>query len=145
MEFDLLQLVEDLERDEACKLKPYRDTRGFLTIGIGRNLDGEGITKGEAYVMLHNDIDRCVADLNTHVSWWTELDAVRQRVFLNMTFNMGIKKFLEFKMMIFFARKGDFKEAAREMLHSAWAPEVGIRAVRLSQMMEHGSKELTSA
>lgn len=141
MDFDLLRLVNELERDESLRLKPYRDNgpKKKLTIGIGRNLEDVGITKGEAYVMCHNDIERCVIDLNTRLPWWQELDDVRQRVLLNMTFNMGIKDVLEFKKTILLIQGGNYSKAAEEMLRSEWAQEVGSRACRLSKMMANGS------
>ena len=32
-------LISELELDEGVRLSPYRCTAGFLTIGVGRNLD----------------------------------------------------------------------------------------------------------
>ena len=39
-----LQLIDH----EDIKLKPYRCSAGKLTIGVGRNLDDNGITRAEA-------------------------------------------------------------------------------------------------
>ena len=41
-------VIEQLKLDEGVKLKPYRDTAGKLTIGVGRNLDDAGISPTEA-------------------------------------------------------------------------------------------------
>lgn len=49
---NLTALKEELIRDEGLRLKPYRDTVGKLTIGVGRNLDDVGITKDEAMHLL---------------------------------------------------------------------------------------------
>lgn len=57
---DLRKLINDLIRDEGLKLKPYRCTSNKLTIGIGRNLDDNGITEAEARYLLHNDLGRAV-------------------------------------------------------------------------------------
>ena len=53
-----------LRRHEGVRLKPYRDTVGKLTIGVGRNLDDVGITPDEATVLLRTDIDRTAAGLD---------------------------------------------------------------------------------
>lgn len=139
---DTLKLVNELERDEGLKLKPYRDNgpKKRLTIGIGRNLEDVGITRGEAYVLLHNDIDRVTVDLNTHIPWWTELEDTRARVIANMTFNMGIEKLLEFKKTLALIQGSNFGKAAEEMLRSEWAVEVGVRAARLSRMIAFGDR-----
>ncbi len=41
-------LIDLIKRHEGLSLKPYMDSRGFLTIGYGRNLDANGISKSEA-------------------------------------------------------------------------------------------------
>ena len=47
-----VRLHSELIRDEANRLKPYRDSVGKLTIGIGRNLDDRGISKEESFFLL---------------------------------------------------------------------------------------------
>lgn len=37
------KLERELTRDEGLRLKPYHDSVGKLTIGIGRNLGDNGI------------------------------------------------------------------------------------------------------
>lgn len=38
------QLIKDLILDEGLELKPYKDSVGKLTIGVGRNLDDRKLT-----------------------------------------------------------------------------------------------------
>ena len=45
----------------TCTPKPYKDTVGKLTIGVGRNLDDVGIGEEEAEVLLRNDIKDAVS------------------------------------------------------------------------------------
>ena len=40
-------------RHEGLRLKPYRDTAGKLTIGVGRNLDDVGVSEAEAFALLN--------------------------------------------------------------------------------------------
>jgi len=135
---DFALITAELKRDEGLWLKPYRDTVGKLTIGIGRNLDDVGIFENEAEAMLANDITRVCADLDRVLFWWRNLSEVRQRVMVNMAFNLGIQGLLKFKKSLDAARDGDFITAAKEMLDSAWAIQVGARADRLAKMMEQG-------
>ena len=55
-----------------------------------------------------------------------------------MIFNLGLSRFSGFKRTIFFIEKGDFEEAAREMLRSRWANQVGNRSIELAEMMHSG-------
>jgi len=132
-----MNLRDQLIRDEGLRLKPYRDTVGKLTIGVGRNLDDNGITRDEAECLLHNDLARVYAELH-HALPDLSLDPVRGAVLGNMAFNMGIGRLLGFRKMLAALRVGDFAQAAVEMLDSDWATQVGSRAHRLARQMETG-------
>jgi lysozyme len=141
MKLDLL--IAELERDECRdgkpELMPYPDSKGKITIGIGRNLTDCGISRGEAYHLLNNDLEGVFADLTHRLSWWEGLDEVRQRVLANMCFNMGIGRLMLFVKFLAALKAGDYVTAAMEMLDSKWAKEdVGARADRLSEMMKTG-------
>jgi lysozyme len=131
-------IEEQLILHEGLRLKPYRCTAGKLTIGVGRNLDDVGITQDEAMYLLRSDVARCARDLRNRLPWFDSLDAIRQRVLLDMAFNLGIKGLLSFKNTLEFVRKGEWKSASENMLKSKWAKQVGRRAVRLSTMMMTG-------
>jgi GH24 family phage-related lysozyme (muramidase) len=45
-----------MPKDGVVPLKPYKDSKGILTIGIGHNLE-QGISKGAAYYLLHEDLE----------------------------------------------------------------------------------------
>jgi lysozyme len=136
MNTDLLK--DELVRDEGLKLKPYRCTAGKLTIGVGRNLDDVGISASEAMLLLEHDINRVIAKLSYHLPWWSSLTDNRQRVLANMAFNLGIDGLLKFKNTLSYIQNENYSEAAKAMLESKWAKQVGERAVRLSKMMEAG-------
>ncbi|MBU9282345.1 lysozyme [Burkholderia multivorans] len=136
--FDRKQLIVELSRDEGRRLKPYVDTVGKTTIGVGRNLTDVGITDAECDLLLSNDIDRTVAWLDRNLPWWRQLDAVRQRVIVNMAFNMG-GSLLTFTNTLAAMKRGDYAAAADGMLASKWATQVGARATRLAAMMRSGA------
>ena len=135
MDRDLLK--KQLERHEGCRLRPYRDTVGKLTIGIGRNLDDVGITRDEADMMLDHDIDRAVKAMET-VDEYQALDSIRQTVLVNMCFNLGFHRLMGFRRMWRALRVHDYASAAREMLDSRWATQVGRRAQELAEIMRTG-------
>ncbi len=131
-------LLAELIRDEGERLKPYRDTVGKLTLGVGRNLDDVGITQEESRFLLVNDVARVERDLDRALPWWRSLDEVRQRVLANMAFNMGIAGLLGFKRTLSLIQAGSYTEAAAAMAESLWHRQVGQRAVRLETMMRDG-------
>lgn len=133
------KLVEQLLVDEGLRLKPYKCTAGKTTIGCGRNLDDNGISKAEAMTMLDNDIDVCARDLDRKLPWWREMDDARQNVLLNMCFNLGINRLSGFKKTLALMQAKRYDAAAAEMLDSAWADQVGLRAARLAKVMRTGA------
>lgn len=137
------RLVEQLRLHEGERRKAYRDTVGKLTIGIGRNLDDKGLRRDEIEYLLANDIADSRADLDRYLPWWRGLDPVRQRVLIDMVFNMGAGSpqrggLLSFVNTLSNIRQGRYAEAADMMLASKWAAQVGRRAVRLATMMRTG-------
>lgn len=131
------RLTDQLVRDEGLRLKPYTDTVGKITIGIGRNLDDVGISESEARYLLKNDITKVVSQL-TKVEWFNGLDEVRQCAIANMAFNLGVEGLLDFKNMIDCLKCAKYKLAAEHALNSKWARQVGRRANRIAEQLATG-------
>ncbi len=130
-----MSLIEDLKRHEGLRLKPYKDTVGKLTIGVGRNLDDVGISEQEADMMLRNDINIAISEANSAFPWLVNLSDARKDVIYNMAFNMGLPTLRLFTNTIGHIKRKDFDLAADEMTSSKWARQVGIRATELSNIM----------
>ena len=126
-----------IKKHEGLRLKPYLDTENKLTIGYGRNLDDNGISKYEAELMLVRDIEDVYHDLACF-KWIGDLNPPREAVIVDMIFNLGIPKFKGFKKTIAHLAVGDYYLASIEMLDSKWAKQVGYRAIELSHMMKTG-------
>lgn len=131
-------LRQSLILHEGIALKPYRCTADKLTIGVGRNIEDNGISMDEALMMLDNDIQRAIDDLGRNMKGWRLHDPVRQNVLVEMVFNLGITRFLKFQKMLDALQVYDYNTAANEMLDSLWARQVGQRAITLSEMMRTG-------
>jgi lysozyme len=155
--WDRQKLEDELTVDEGKRLKAYKDTVGKWSIGIGRNLDdvgtaplsrtkadvlANGINEAECDLLFDYDIKRTEADLDRKLPWWRKLDPVRQRVMLNMCFNMGIGNgqsgLTGFVNTLGMVERGEYSRAADGMLNSKWARQVGIRSQRLANMMREG-------
>lgn len=152
--YDRSIMIAELRRDEGERLKAYKDTVGKWTIGVGRNLDdvgtapltrtvadikAKGITATESATLLGYDLDRVDADLDKRLPWWRGLDPVRQRVMVNMCFNLGIGGLCGFVNTLRMIQQHRYTEAANNMMLSKWAQQVKGRANRLSGMMKTGA------
>lgn len=122
---------QQIIRDEGKRRFPYKDTRGNITIGIGRNLTGRGLTPEEIDYLYQTNVREVEGDLDTHLPWWRGLSGPRQRVLKNMCFNMGISTLLTFKHTLAAMERGSEAVPAL-MLASRWAKQVGERAHRLA-------------
>lgn len=125
---------------EGCRLQAYLDSLGFLTIGVGYNVDCRGwgplekligrkvtdgtITKEEALKVLRADIKAVEAEVARLWPFYQELDPVRQRVAVDMGFNLGYKA-MAFKKTRAFVERRDWSNAVREMWRSKWSNQVG--------------------
>ena len=126
---------EQIKADEGLRLKPYKDTMGVLTIGIGRNLESNGISLEEAEFLYLNDLRKHHAECSKHITCFSYLDDDRQGVVLNMLFNMGWSTLSRFKKFLAALDKKDYTEAALQMEDSVWYEQVGDRAKRLVERM----------
>ena len=139
MDMGLMQT--ELTRDEDDVPYAYPDSLGYLTIGVGHCIDervGGNLPPNFTQQLLKWDINAAVSELDTAMPWWSELDEVRQRVMVNMCFNLGLEKFQGFKKFLAAMQVGDWKTAAAEMQDSTWWGQVGERAQRLQQMVLMG-------
>lgn len=131
-------LTDMLTRHEGFRSKPYRDTVGVLTIGIGRNLDENGISQDEAIYMLGNDLAYYQGELRRTYPWFNKMLWPRQDALTDMAFNLGMARFRKFEHMLAALEACDYTKAAEEMVASQWAKQVGGRALELAAIMRTG-------
>lgn len=125
-----------VKQEEGFRPYPYRDSRGFLTVGYGLNLDSP-MPERLASVICQWQLDETGFYLESY-PWYRACDPVRQSVLLDMAFNMGLEKLLGFQKMLTACASKDWQAAHDQMLESAWAGEVGARAQHLAQIMLTG-------
>lgn len=136
-----MNIYDQLKRDEGVRLKPYRDTVGKLTIGVGRNLEDNGILAREADVLLQNDVATAEALLESYLPWTQPLkqtEEVRYWGLVNLCFNMGVHRLLEFKNMLAGFQAANWEQAASELANSAYAKQLPGRAARLEEQIRSG-------
>lgn len=135
---NLAKLAAQLEIDEGKRSRMYLDTVGKWTAGVGRNLSDRAFSEDEIALMLKNDIALVEADLDRDLPWWRSMTDARQNVLANMCFNLGINRLLGFKNTLAFMEAKRYDAAAKGMLDSKWARQVGQRANRLAAIMRTG-------
>lgn len=148
-EIQLNRVLADIENDEGYRGFSYKDTEGFLTIGIGSRFP---ITKNERYTINWNgkepmsiDIARhllrlrliaTIKDLHFKLEWIEKADSRVQDVLYNMAYQLGVDGVLKFKKTLKFLKFKQYAKASEEMLDSLWAKQTPNRAIRLSERVQ---------
>lgn len=146
---DLGALLDDLVRDEEFRAFLYDDATGKPikkgstlvgnpTIGIGWNLASDGLSAQEARLHDLEKITTLNESLGQAFPWYNSLDPARQRVLLEMGFNLGLVGLEGFHLMMSALSTKNYPEASNQMLASHWREQVGDRALRLAQIMRYG-------
>jgi len=132
-------LLGMIREHEGCVLELYKDSVGKSTIGYGHNIEDNGITLRTAESILVEDVRKAMYDVHAVLEdFYPFLSIKRKWVVVDMMFNLGESRFKTFKKFIKALREQDFAEAAREMLDSKWAEQVGKRATNLAKIMRNG-------
>tara|TARA_Y100000385_G_scaffold107460_1_gene111579 strand:- start:147 stop:575 length:429 start_codon:yes stop_codon:yes gene_type:complete len=132
------RFIKQMRFHEGVKNKVYKDHLGIETIGVGRNLVDRGLSDEEVDYLLSNDITIVENELDNGLSWWRDLDEVRQRALADLAFNMGIPRLHGFVKMLDGLQRRDYHAAADELLDSKYAKQVGARSERVAAMIRTG-------
>ncbi len=140
-DFDRRALRAELTRDEGRVPHAYPDSLGYWTIGVGHLIDarkGGRLPDPIIDALLDHDIDEKAGGLDANIPWWRDLDDVRQRVLLNMCFNMGWGGLSGFTATLQAIKEQRWVDAAAGMRASLWARQVPERAERLAKAVARG-------
>jgi lysozyme len=128
--FGLPALTGEMTTDEGREAFPYTDTKGYLSIAIGRNLTGRGLLPDEIDLLFANDVAECCSIMDKQIPWWRTLPPTKQRVMINLCF-MGWGSLSQFKRFLAAMQGQDWQEAADELVDSLWYRQVGTRGPRV--------------
>jgi lysozyme len=146
---DFDTMADELARDEGIRRTVYDDAtgepirpgttvHGHPTIAIGRSLDIDGLSITEAKSLVMNDIASYLPQLKP-LSWFSGMDAVRQRAILNMRHQLGLAGLLAFRDLIRYCDAHDYASAARAGRESFWArSQTPDRAARVLEQLASG-------
>jgi|TARA_B110000914_G_C15459310_1_gene444996 lysozyme len=129
------RLRETIIRHEGTRLDMYQDTLGIWTVGVGHNIQEKGISQAVMELMLEEDLAEAVSELKRSVSFFSKMPEQVQEALVNLAFNMGIPRLMQFKKTLAYLRDGNFEAAADELLDSRYAEQVGRRADEVADMI----------
>lgn len=134
---DLDALAADLIRDEGHRTSAYKDSLGRWTIGVGHCIETAGLTVTNDFVddLLAGDISERMTEVNAGCPWASALSEPRQRVLVEMCFNLGIGGLLGFKRMILACQEGRFGEAGTELVASLAGHQEPARVQRWASLL----------
>jgi lysozyme len=138
-------LAGDLQLEEGLRTNAYPDPLSGgapWTIGcghIGREVHPGLIwTPAQCLTALAGDIGATSKGLDTALPWWRTLSDLRQDCLCDMAFNLGVHGLLGFTTYLRLVQDGKYAAAADDDIHTAWAKQVGHRAVRIADQMRMG-------
>lgn len=145
------QASEVLKLHEGFRSNVYRCSSNQRTIGYGTAAKSgqQNISRQEAHKLLVRELEKNYTQLTESIPWWEDLSAGRQIALLNLTYNMGIDKLLQFKKMLRSLESGDYELASKQLLlgsghngKSKYYTQVGKRAEHVSSAIQSSSWDM---
>jgi len=129
-----MALRDSLIHHEGWKNKPYVDTVGKVTIGVGFNLTDVGLYDDEINFILDNRIRLATKDAET-LTCYGSADPVIKDILVELTFNLGIEKLRKFNVFLSFIDAGLFHAAADDLETTLWYKQVGNRGKEMCEVI----------
>lgn len=148
------QIIPLLNFEEGFRARPYIDTEGYPTVGVGFLIGPKGsavsnytfsLSKNVSDVWLQEIVDARLKDMQSHPSIAAALkqcNPARADVLQSMAYQMGINGLAAFKNTLAMVAEGNFAGAAAGMLNSKWATQTPKRAQRHAEVMRTGSYDI---
>jgi lysozyme len=130
------EIIEMLIRNEGLVCNPYKCKAGKLTIGVGRNLDANGISEEEALYLARNDSKRVQEELDKNWGVWRTFPKEARLVCIDCCFQMGITGWMNFRRTRALMEMGCWLESSEEILDSKYYKiDTPDRALRNSRKL----------
>lgn len=134
-----MNIRELLERHEGRRNKLYKDSVGLWTIGVGHLIDpsrGGKISDNAVNFILDEDIAAAVESLEIY-PWVTNLSEPRKAAMIDLVFNLGAGGLAKFVKFLTAMSKGDWQDAANELVNSSWYDQVGRRGHEIVELIKN--------
>lgn len=135
---------QEIELDEGRRNKAYKDTMGNWTIGIGHFLGPNNIYAGTTWTdeqidsHYETDFEEAEAGAEKAFPAFAGLDGPRKGALVNMSFQMGGTTLGTFRTFLNYLDLGRYKEAALDLMNTAYARQAPERAKRIAYRIQNG-------
>lgn len=132
------ELIELTKQHEGFKDMPYKDTRGFWTIGYGTKLP---ISEKEAEMLLMNRLSEAIIELVDRKPFILKYPPKIKQVLYEMAYQLGVSKLMEFKRMWKAVENRDWESMIKEMYDSRWYRQTPNRVEDLVKLVKEVIEE----
>lgn len=134
-----------IRKHEGFRTKPYKDTLGNLTVGIGHLIkpgeEAKELSKQEVEALFEKDLSKAQQGAQNIISKnKLDLSEAQTNALTDMVFQMGEKGVSKFKRTLNLLKQGKYEEASKEALNSRWAKQTPKRAKSISELLKQGKK-----
>ena len=142
-----------IEKHEGRKTKPYQDTKGLWTIGVGHLIgNGKTLPDNMNREFSNKEVDDMFASDYEHhekaakqIPGYDKLNDSGKAALVDLTFNMGptwYRKWPDFTKQL---QAGDTEGAAKNLEGSAWYKQVGHRGPAVVNLIRNGKGQAGGA
>ncbi|WAH52597.1 glycoside hydrolase family protein [Pseudescherichia vulneris] len=148
------QIIPILNHEEGYREKPYIDTEGYPTVGIGIKIGPKGaalkyytftVPRAVGDLWAQTFVDGVIRECRSNPSIYAAMqksNPARQDILISMAYQMGVAGLAGFKNTLALIAAGKFTEAASGMLSSKWARQTPNRAQRHAEVMRTGTYDI---
>lgn len=167
----MIDSTEDLVADdEGREAQPYQDEEGIWSVGIGHNLEANGVPPGvladhpsglpwpaclealqargglaehEIDLLFSHDLTVAATDLQVCLTTASLLDPARYAAMIDMAFNLGRARLSLFDTFLNLMASSQYQAAAADLLKTKVAQELHHRYTRLASIINTGAWPLS--
>lgn len=112
--------------------------QGHPTTAIGWNLDAHPLPEIVIDLLYDTALEAVLQGLQQALPWFPRLDEIRQRVLIDLAYNLGVPGLLTFDGTLAHVALGEYDAAARHLEATPWYAQVGHRGPVLCAMLRTG-------
>ncbi|MGN7790358.1 glycoside hydrolase family protein [Enterobacter sp. 22452] len=143
-------IIPLLRQEEGVRNRPYIDSLGYPTAGVGFKLGPQGVPLSHYTFSLDDRtidawLNACITAVQAGMKRSSSIAAAmshcnpaRQDVLTSMAYQTGVSGLEKFRNMLTAIIADDWNTAANEMLDSIWAKQTAERACRHATVMRTG-------
>lgn len=149
------EIISLLRQEEGVRYKPYIDSLGYPTTGVGFKLGPQGASLSHYTFTLSDKIIDAWLCENIEIIQsrmlqegeiscaLTRCNHARQDILISMAYQMGVTGLRGFHLMLSAIVAENWNDASAQMLSSTWSKQTPARAQRHADVMRSGEWQPT--